>query len=60
MVRQYAAETAWQRKRRIRRMVSRGCMRRVGIAEPDRAWHVTALMIGLCALNTVLFVRLWL
>lgn len=60
MVQEFVMETAWQRKRRIRRMMEYDKQTRRGVVRPDRTWHVVALAAVLQLVVAVLFVRLWL
>ena len=59
-IHEFVMESAWQRKRRIKRMMAFDKRTGTGVVQPDRTWHVAALVSGVVLLNAVLFVRLWL
>lgn len=58
MVQEFVMETAWQRKRRIRRMMEWDKQSRTGVVQPDRTWHVI-LLFAACVLFGAFAVARW-
>ena len=51
-------ETAWEERRRIRRMEN-GIMPRKGVVQRDKSWQTYLLVIGVALFDLILFVRWW-